>query len=65
MLIVAVFAMIAFPATAILPLTERQPFWMRVSENLPVLLRDLPVSSFAKDILSAYAVGQIELLMEQ
>lgn len=29
-LIAAVFAMIAFPATAILPRTELQPFWMRV-----------------------------------
>lgn len=35
-----------------------------IVSDLPVLLGDLPVSSFAKDVLSAYAVGQIQLLME-
>lgn len=35
-----------------------------VVADLPKLLKDIPVSGYAKDILSTYAVGQIELLME-
>lgn len=33
--------------------------------DLPIVLGNLPLSNYAKDILSAYAVGQIELLMEE
>lgn len=33
--------------------------------DLPVLLGNLPISNYAKDVLSAYAIGQIELLMEE
>lgn len=36
-----------------------------VVADLPLLLRDIPISNYAKDILSAYAIGQIELLMEE
>lgn len=36
-----------------------------VLADLPVLLKDISISDYAKDILSAYAVGQIELLMEE
>ncbi|MDE6695717.1 MAG: hypothetical protein K2K25_02445 [Muribaculaceae bacterium] len=36
-----------------------------IVEDLPILLGNLPISSYAKDVLSAYAAGQIELLMEE
>ncbi|MDE6521429.1 MAG: TlpA family protein disulfide reductase [Muribaculaceae bacterium] len=35
-----------------------------VVSDLPKLLGDLPVSSFAKDVLSSYAIGKIGLMMD-